>query len=91
MLETIDVQKPVISVAIEPKTSESSERLLEAMRKIMEEDPTIKVHEDPDTGQVILAGMGELHLEIALDRFKTAFGVDINVGKPQVLYCAIHR
>lgn len=54
----------------------------------MEEDPTIKVHEDPDTGQVILAGMGELHLEIALDRFKTAFGVDINVGKPQVLYCA---
>jgi elongation factor G len=58
------------------------------MRKIMEEDPTIKVHEDPDTGQVILAGMGELHLEIALDRFKTAFGVDINVGKPQVLYCA---
>jgi len=88
VLETIDVQKPVISVAIEPKTSESSERLLEATRKIMEEDPTIKVHEDPDTGQVILAGMGELHLEIALDRFKTAFGVDINVGKPQVLYCA---
>ncbi|HVN71611.1 MAG TPA: elongation factor G [Desulfomonilia bacterium] len=88
VLEAIDVQKPVISVAIEPKTSESSERLLEAMRKIMEEDPTIKVHEDPDTGQVILAGMGELHLEITLDRFKTAFGVDINVGKPQVLYCA---
>ena len=58
------------------------------MRKIMEEDPTIKVHEDPDTGQVILAGMGELHLEIVLDRFKTTFGVDINVGKPQVLYCA---
>jgi elongation factor G len=88
VLEAIDVQKPVISVAIEPKTSESSERLLDAIRKIMEEDPTIKVHEDPDTGQVILAGMGELHLEIALDRFKTAFGVDINVGKPQVLYCA---
>ncbi len=88
VLEAIEIQKPVISVAIEPKTSESSERLLEAMRKIMEEDPTIKVHEDQDTGQVILAGMGELHLEIALDRFKTAFGVEINVGKPQVLYCA---
>ncbi len=88
VLEAIDVQKPVISVAIEPKSSETLERLQEAMRKIMEEDPTIKVHEDPDTGQVIMAGMGELHLEIALDRFRTVFGVDINVGKPQVLYCS---
>jgi len=88
VLENIDVQKPVISIAIEPKNSEASERLMDSMRKIMEEDPTIKVHEDPDTGQVILAGMGELHLEIVLDRFKTAFGVDINVGKPQVLYCS---
>ncbi|MCU0576216.1 MAG: elongation factor G [Desulfobacterota bacterium] len=88
VLEALDVQKPVISVAIEPKSSESSDRLQEAIRKIMEEDPTIRVHEDPDTGQVILAGMGELHLEIALDRFRTAFGVDINVGRPQVLYCA---
>ena len=88
VLEAIDIQKPVISMAIEPKSSESTERLQEAMRKIMEEDPTIRVNEDPDTGQVILAGMGELHLEIALDRFRTAFGVDINVGKPQVLYCA---
>jgi elongation factor G len=87
VLEPIDVQKPVISVAIEPKNSEATERLMDSMRKIMEEDPTIKVHEDPDTGQVILAGMGELHLEIVLDRFKTTFGVDINVGKPQVLYC----
>jgi elongation factor G len=88
VLEPIEVQKPVISVAIEPKNAEASERLMDSMRKIMEEDPTIKVHEDPDTGQVILAGMGELHLEIVLDRFKTAFGVDINVGKPQVLYCS---
>lgn len=88
VLEAIDIQKPVISMAIEPKSTEYTERLQEAMRKIMEEDPTIKVHEDPDTGQVILAGMGELHLEIALDRFRTAFGVEINVGKPQVLYCA---
>ncbi len=88
VLEPIMVQKPVISVAIEPKTSDSASRLEQAMQKIMEEDPTIKVNEDPDTGQVILEGMGELHLEIAVDRFKTAFGVDINVGKPQVLYCS---
>jgi elongation factor G len=88
VLEAIDVLKPVIFVAIEPKSSDSSERLLQAMQKIMEEDPTIKVNEDPDTGQIILAGMGELHLEVAIDRFKTAFGVDINVGKPQVLYCS---
>ncbi len=88
VLEPIDVLKPVISVAIEPKSSDSSERLLQAMKKIMEEDPTIMVNEDPDTGQIILAGMGELHLEVAIDRFKTAFGVDINVGKPQVLYCS---
>lgn len=88
VLEPIDVLKPVISVAIEPKSSDSSERLAQAMRKIMEEDPTIKVDEDKDTGQIILEGMGELHLEIAIDRFKTAFGVDINVGKPQVLYCS---
>ncbi|HDP24182.1 MAG TPA: elongation factor G [Deltaproteobacteria bacterium] len=92
VLEPIVILKPVISVAIEPKNSEASTRLQLATQKIMEEDPTIKVHEDPDTGQVILAGMGELHLEIALDRFKTAFGVDINVGKPQVLYCStIHQ
>ncbi|MGC9325324.1 MAG: elongation factor G [Desulfomonilia bacterium] len=88
ILEPIEVLKPVISVAIEPKNSEATERLKLATQKIMEEDPTIKVHEDTDTGQVILAGMGELHLEIALDRFRTVFGVDINVGKPQVLYCS---
>jgi elongation factor G len=88
VLEPIEILKPVISVAIEPKSSDSSERLVQAMKKIMEEDPTIKVNEDPDTGQIILEGMGELHLEVAIDRFKTAFGVDINVGKPQVLYCS---
>ncbi|HOJ14682.1 MAG TPA: elongation factor G, partial [Deltaproteobacteria bacterium] len=88
VLEPIEAQKPVISMAIEPKSSEYTERLQEAMRKIMEEDPTIKIHEDPDTGQVILAGMGELHLEIAIERLRTAFGVEINVGRPQVLYCS---
>jgi elongation factor G len=88
VLEPIEAQKPVISVAIEPRSSEYSERLQEAVKKIMEEDPTIRVHEDPDTGQVILEGMGELHLEIALERFRSAFGVEINVGRPQVLYCS---
>ena len=88
VLEPIAVVKPVISVAIEPRSSEDNARLEQAMQKIMEEDPTIRVSEDPDTGQVILAGMGELHLEIAVDRFKTAFGVDVNVGRPQVLYCS---
>ncbi|HPW68179.1 MAG TPA: elongation factor G [Deltaproteobacteria bacterium] len=88
VLEPIAVLKPVISVAIEPKSSDAASRLEQGMQKIMEEDPTIKVSEDPDTGQVILAGMGELHLEIAVERFKSAFGVDINVGKPQVLYCS---
>ena len=88
VLEPIAVLKPVISVAIEPRSSEDSSRLEPAMQKIMEEDPTIRVNEDPDTGQVILAGMGELHLEIAVDRFKTAFGVDVKVGRPQVLYCS---
>ncbi|HPC47137.1 MAG TPA: elongation factor G [Deltaproteobacteria bacterium] len=88
VLEPIEVQKPVISLAIEPRSSGYAEKLKDAMSKIMEEDPTIRIHEDPDTGQVILAGMGELHLEIALERFRDAFGVEINVGKPQVLYCS---
>lgn len=89
VLEPIEVQKPVISVAIEPKSGgDAHQRLMTTSAKLMEEDPTLKVSEDPATGQIILAGMGELHLEIAVDRLKTAFGVDINVGNPQVLYCA---
>jgi len=88
VLEPIDIQKPVISVAIEPKSGgDAYQRLMNTSAKLMEEDPTLKVHEDPETGQIILAGMGELHLEIAVDRLKNAFGVEINVGNPQVLYC----
>jgi elongation factor G len=88
VLEPIDIQKPVISVAIEPKSGgEAYRRLMTTSQKLMEEDPTLKVNEDPETGQIILAGMGELHLEIAVDRLKTDFGVDINVGNPQVLFC----
>ncbi len=93
VLEPIEVLKPVISIAIEPKSGggDAYQRLMTTSSKLMDEDPTIKVHEDPDTGQVILAGMGELHLEIAVDRLKTAFGVDINVGNPQVLFCSSVR
>jgi len=88
VLEPIDILKPVISVAIEPKSGgDAYQRLMNTSAKLMEEDPTLKVHEDPETGQIILAGMGELHLEIAVDRLKNAFGVEINVGNPQVLYC----
>jgi elongation factor G len=90
VLEPIEVLKPVISIAIEPKSGggDAYQRLMTTSSKLMDEDPTIKVSEDPDTGQVILAGMGELHLEIAVDRLKNAFGVDINVGNPQVLFCS---
>ncbi|MEA3223676.1 MAG: elongation factor G [Thermodesulfobacteriota bacterium] len=87
VLEPIDVSKPVIYVAIEPKSGDAAQKLLPTMQKMTVEDPTLKAEEDPDTGQIILAGMGELHLEVAADRLKNTFGVDINVGKPQVLYC----
>ena len=87
ILEPIDVSKPVISVAIETRSGNAADRMVSATKKIMDEDPTIKIHEDPDTGQIILAGMGELHLEISIERLKSAFGMEINVGKPQVLYC----
>jgi elongation factor G len=87
VLEPIEVSKPVISVAIEPKGVDASQKLAPSIEKLMIEDPTIKAHEDPDTGQIILAGMGELHLEISVDRLKDAFGLDINVGRPQVVYC----
>ena len=88
VLEPISASKPVISVAVEPKTGgDTLKRLVSATEKLTIEDPTLKVHEDPDTGQLILEGMGELHLEIATERLKNDFGLDINVSKPQVLYC----
>ncbi|MEA2102521.1 MAG: GTP-binding protein, partial [Thermodesulfobacteriota bacterium] len=88
VLETMDISKPVISVAIEPKNSEAASRLERMIPRIMVEDPTLRVHEDMDTGQVILEGMGELHLEIAAERFRDAFGVEMNIGRPQVMYCS---
>ncbi len=86
ILEAMDFPAPVISVAIEPKTREDQDKLGFSMGKLMQEDPTFKVHVDPDTGQTIISGMGELHLEIIVDRLLREFGVSANVGKPQVAY-----
>ena len=86
LLESIDFPAPVIQLAIEPKTKADQEKLGMAIQKLVQEDPTLQVSTDPDTGQTILAGMGELHLEIIVDRMQREFNVGANVGKPQVAY-----
>jgi len=86
ILEAIEFPAPVIAVAIEPKTKSDQEKLGLSLEKLMREDPTFRVHVDPDTGQTILSGMGELHLEILVDRMTREFGVSANIGKPQVAY-----
>jgi len=86
LLETITFPAPVIQLAIEPKTKEDQEKLGVAIHKLATEDPTLHVSTDPETGQTILAGMGELHLEIIVDRMQREFNVGANVGKPQVAY-----
>ena len=86
VLDSIDFPAPVIQLAIEPKTKTDQERLGMAIGKLVQEDPTLRVSTDQETGQTILAGMGELHLEIIVDRMKREFSVDANVGKPQVAY-----
>jgi elongation factor G len=86
VLESIDFPIPVIQLAVEPKTKADQEKLGLAIQKLAQEDPTFKVATDPDTGQTILSGMGELHLEIIVDRMMREFGVAANVGKPQVAY-----
>ena len=86
VLETMDFPAPVIEVAIEPKTKADQDKLGVALSKLTQEDPTFKVHTDPDTGQTIIAGMGELHLEILVDRMMREFNVGANVGRPQVAY-----
>ncbi len=86
ILESIEFPTPVIQLAIEPKTKADQEKLGVAIGKLVQEDPTLRVSTDPDTGQTILAGMGELHLEIIVDRMQREFGVGANVGKPQVAY-----
>ncbi len=86
ILENIDFPTPVISVAIEPKTKADQEKMGTALGKLAQEDPTFRVHTDHDTGQTLISGMGELHLEIIVDRMMREFGVQANVGRPQVAY-----
>ncbi len=86
ILESMEFPEPVIDVAIEPKTQADQEKMGIALAKLAEEDPTFKVHTDKETGQTIIAGMGELHLEIIVDRLLREFKVEANVGQPQVAY-----
>jgi elongation factor G len=86
ILEAMRFPNPVISVAIEPKTKADQDKLGVALQKLSEEDPTFRVHTDAETGQTIISGMGELHLEIIVDRMKREFKVEANVGRPQVAY-----
>jgi elongation factor G len=86
ILESMTFPAPVIQVAIEPKTKADQEKLGVAIQRLAEEDPTFQVHTDEETGQTIIAGMGELHLDILVDRMKREFNVEANVGKPQVAY-----
>jgi elongation factor G len=86
ILEKMEFPDPVISIAIEPKTKTDQEKMSEALNKLAEEDPTFRITTNEDTGQTLINGMGELHLEIIVDRMKREFRVDANVGKPQVAY-----
>jgi elongation factor G len=86
VLESINFPAPVIALAVEPKTKSDQEKLGQGLAKLMQEDPTFKVETDKDTGQTKISGMGELHLEIIVERLKREFGVEANVGKPQVAY-----
>jgi len=86
VLESIEFPTPVIQLAVEPKTKADQEKMGLAIQKLAQEDPTFRVNTDPETGQTILSGMGELHLEIIVDRMMREFGVGANVGKPQVAY-----
>jgi elongation factor G len=86
ILEAMKFPNPVIDVAIEPKTKADQDKLAIALQKLSEEDPTFRVHSDQETGQTIISGMGELHLEIIVDRMQREFKVDANIGRPQVAY-----
>lgn len=86
ILESMNFPDPVIEIAVEPKTKADQDKLGVALGKLTEEDPTLRAHTDEETGQTILAGMGELHLEIIIDRMRREFNVETNVGKPQVAY-----
>lgn len=86
ILESMEFPEPVISLSVEPKTKADQDKMGQALQKLSEEDPTFRVHTDQETGQVIIAGMGELHLDILVDRMRREFKVDANVGAPQVSY-----
>jgi elongation factor G len=86
MLERMEFPEPVISVAVEPKTKPDQEKMGVALQKLVKEDPSFRVHTDEESGQTIISGMGELHLDIIVDRMKREFSVEANVGKPQVAY-----
>jgi elongation factor G len=86
LLEPIDFYKPVMSIAVEPKTSQDQEKLTESLEKLAEEDPTFHVKLDEDTGQTIISGMGELHLDVLVNRLLTEYNLKVNVGRPQVVY-----
>jgi len=86
MLERIDTYEPVMSIAVEPKTNAEREKLEFSLGKISDEDPTFRVREDEETGQTIISGMGELHLEIVVDQLTRTYGVEVGVGKPQVVF-----
>ncbi|MBC2715323.1 MAG: elongation factor G [Desulfobacteraceae bacterium] len=86
LLEQMEFHKPVISISVEPKTHADQEKLDQVLEKLMAEDPTLQVKQDEDTGQTILSGMGELHLEIITSRMQREFNTNVNIGKPQVVY-----
>src|SRR5690606_2851380 len=86
VLESITFPEPVISIAVEPKTKADQEKMGMALAKLAEEDPTFRVHTDVESSQTIIQGMGELHLDIIVDRMKREFNVEANIGKPQVAY-----
>ncbi len=86
ILESIGAYKPVISLALEPRNADEAERLTEVLEKLLQEDPTLTLENDEETGQIILSGMGELHLDVILERARREYGVDPRAGKPQVVY-----
>src|SRR5436309_8998665 len=86
ILESMSFPAPVIHVAIEPKSKADQEKLGTAIQRLAEEDPTFQVRNDEETGQTVISGMGELHLDILVDRMRREFNVEANVGKPQVAY-----
>ena len=86
VLETMAFPEPVINMAVEPKTQDDMDKMTLALRKLAEEDPTFKVRYDNETGQTLISGMGELHLDIIADRLRAEFNIEVNRGNPQVAY-----